>query len=1077
MQLCARQPWWSLATRSALLLALLLAGTGLGAATASSEPSQQAQQILQQSGVRGGLVLHLGCGNGQLTAALGANGSYVVQGLDADAKTVELARKNIQALGLYGKVSAERLAGSDLPYVANLVNLVVVEKLGQVPMSEVLRVLAPGGVACVNNGGQWTNTVKPWPKEIDQWTHYLHDPSNNAVAHDTVVGPPHGLQWFAGPLYCRTHETDSSISAMVSANGRLFYVLDEGPIGVADERLSQKWALVARDAFSGVPLWEVPLPEWGWPQWKQRELTGVDWSQLSGQRLRSPVTLPRRLVTDGDRVYVTLGYNAPVTILDAVTGATLRTCAGTENADEILCSGKTLVVCVRSEHVRSEAPKGSKTADSKKRNKKGSKQAAEVAAAETPAPTTDRIVALNAETGRKLWEVPAGSVVQLSLAVEGGRVFYQDGTEVICLDLNDGASRWRSTSRAKGGARFSSGDTLVVCQGVVLVNAQDLEAFAADTGKLLWSNSAAKGPGISNAPDLFLTGGLVWHGGDVHGRDPQTGEIKQTLDLQKLINPWHHYRCYRSKATDRYLIWPKQGAEFIDLTGDNNMRHDWFRGPCKYGILPCNGLIYSGPHQCSCFAGVKLNGFNALTAHSAFGAEKPQTDARLEKGPAYETPAASPASLAPATDWPSFRADHRRSGSSSTVVPASLASLWQVKLTGKLSQCVVANGRLWVAAIDRHQICCLSAKDGHALWSFTAGARVDSPPTIFGDLVLFGSADGWIYCVQASDGALRWRFRAAPAERHLVSLGQIESVWPAHGSVLVQNGIAYVTAGRSSYLDGGLFLCALDPATGKLLHQARLEGPEPDVSKDDNGSRDMPGARSDVLVGDGQAVYLRQVKFDAALQQQGSWDGKDYGSAAEGMRLMSTSDLLDDSEFNRTCWRYAPQWSSKQGGDTSGQILVFNSTTSFAAQVYSKHQAQSELYFPGQEYVKLFAVRHGSQPSEEVAGKGKKRAAASESTWNETVPIYARAMALADKTLFVAGLPDTLDPKDSLAVLEGRRGGVLWAVSATDGKKLGEVQLDVPPIFDGVIAAEGRLFVSLADGRVLCMGGKESAGK
>ena len=32
--------------------------------------------------------------------------------------------------------------------------------------------------------GGWTKTVKPRPAEIDEWTHYLHDPSNNAVAHD-----------------------------------------------------------------------------------------------------------------------------------------------------------------------------------------------------------------------------------------------------------------------------------------------------------------------------------------------------------------------------------------------------------------------------------------------------------------------------------------------------------------------------------------------------------------------------------------------------------------------------------------------------------------------------------------------------------------------------------------------------------------------------------------------------------------------------------------------------------------------------------------------------------------------------
>ena len=42
-----------------------------------------AQKILESTGVRGGLVVHLGCGDGKLTAALRANDSYLVQGLDA----------------------------------------------------------------------------------------------------------------------------------------------------------------------------------------------------------------------------------------------------------------------------------------------------------------------------------------------------------------------------------------------------------------------------------------------------------------------------------------------------------------------------------------------------------------------------------------------------------------------------------------------------------------------------------------------------------------------------------------------------------------------------------------------------------------------------------------------------------------------------------------------------------------------------------------------------------------------------------------------------------------------------------
>jgi hypothetical protein len=75
----------------------------------------------------------------------------------------------------------------------------------------------------------------------------------------------------------------------------------------------------------------------------------------------------------------------------------------------------------------------------------------------------------------------------------------------------------------------------------------------------------------------------------------------------------------------------------------------------------------------------------------------------------------------------------------------------------------------------------------------------------------------------------------------------------------------------------------------------------------------------------------------------------------------------------------------------------------------------------------------------------------------------------ASPTLFVCGPPDVLDAADPLAAYEGRAGAVLRAVSATDGRTLSEVRLDVPPVWDGLIAAEGRLFVALADGDVACL--------
>ena len=118
-------------------------------ASKQGDTSQLAQQILKDTGVAGGLIVHLGCGDGRLTTALRAGNSFLVQGLDADPKNVEAAREHVRSLGLYGGVSVEQWSGKRLPYVDNLVNLVVAEDLGNAPLDEVMRVLARLGVTCV----------------------------------------------------------------------------------------------------------------------------------------------------------------------------------------------------------------------------------------------------------------------------------------------------------------------------------------------------------------------------------------------------------------------------------------------------------------------------------------------------------------------------------------------------------------------------------------------------------------------------------------------------------------------------------------------------------------------------------------------------------------------------------------------------------------------------------------------------------------------------------------------------------------------------------------------------------------
>ena len=228
----------------------------------------------------------------------------------------------------HAQVSFDLLRGRTLPYIDNLVNLLI-DRRDAIAAEERLRVLVPGGVAYVQRGGRWIQFRKPAAGYIDEWTHFLHGPDNNSIAKDLVVDTPRHLQWVNEPAHARSHEHFQTVSASVSANGRFFSIVDEGPtLAVA---LPAKNQLVARDAFNGVLLWKRPIGQW---ESHLRLFRG------------GPAWLARRLVAVKDRVYVTLGYDQPVTALDGATGETIVTFTGSEQASEIVVAGGTLFVVI-----------------------------------------------------------------------------------------------------------------------------------------------------------------------------------------------------------------------------------------------------------------------------------------------------------------------------------------------------------------------------------------------------------------------------------------------------------------------------------------------------------------------------------------------------------------------------------------------------------------------------------------------------------------------------------------------------------------------------------------------------------
>jgi len=1035
-------------------------------ALAANGSAESADKIIKSTGVEGGLVVVLGS---DVDLLGGFGDGYIVQGLDDDSKRVEKARAKLRGKGLAGPVSVKLWTGNRLPYTDGIVNLLVTTSEGSVAKEEIKRVLAPRGVALVNG----KTVVQPVPDGIDEWTHYLHGPDNNAVAADSVVGPPRCLKWTGGPKYSRNHEIDSSVVAVVSTKGRFFYVVDEGPPGFMGKYLPQQWALVARDAFSGVILWKVPMPEMGWTQWKP-VMGDTDWTKLVAQRRLIPITLPRRVVAKDDRVYAVLGYHEPLSILDAATGKTVRTVDGTNGTDEILLHDGVLILAVRP-HSRGSLDDKEKALALINRSDK------------TVTNHPGGVMAVDPGTGKILWEVASGKLLPLSLTAGGDRLFYHTGTEVVALDNKTGKELWRTPNMNASSFRWNVNHTLVAHEDVLLVGtAKKLQGLSAETGELLWEGKGGRsGFANSNPVNLYVIDGLVWSpagarkGSVAEGRDIRTGEVARTIKLPPFMyTSGHHFRCYRGKATERYILENKRGIEMIDVESDNFNKNDWVRGICRYGVLPANGMIYSTPTPCSCYPAAQLSGFNALASLQS-SADSTQRTPRLVKGPAYGLDREPQATGHNSQDWPCYRGNPLRTGKSRTDVPTQLKRGWQTELSGKLTQPIAAEGKLFVAAVDQQTVHALDADSGKTLWSVTVDGRVDSPPAYASGMLYFGSANGWVYSVSAADGELAWRYRVAPGDDQIIAYNQVESVWPARGTALVLDGVVYAAAGRNSYLDGGINVVALDAASGTLLNETELRNKQLDPEKDPSHHNVIDGAQLDVLSSDGKQVYMQWAMFDLELTRLPA-------DTAPATHIIASAGFVDDLAWNRNAWRCSastginPQSKKNLGAaHCTGQMLVQDGEHVYGVKYFLGHSGQSSVFYPGQDGYQLFQhrIEEAKPAASQKKGKRKRKKgnAASAPTsdgWDRMVPVRVNAMTQSGDTLFVAGSPDVVDDKDPLAALEGRKGGKLLAISTADGTTIAEWPLESPPVFDGLIAANGRLYLSTTDGRVSCLTGK-----
>ena len=449
---------------------------------------------------------------------------------------------------------------------------------------------------------------------------------------------------------------------------------------------------------------------------------------------------------------------------------------------------------------------------------------------------------------------------------------------------------------------------------------------------------------------------------------------------------------------------------------------------------------------------------------------------------------------------------------------AEVAQAWKKDFGGKLSQPVVCGGKLFLSEVETHCVYALDATSGKELWRFIAGGRVNSPPTIYRGLALFGCADGRVYALDASDGHLAWKFQAAPSDRKLMSYGQLESVWPLAGSVLIQDGNLYCVAGRSMFLDGGLRMVILKPESGELVSENVMDRNVPGGDKELEDllmGKHMPVAMPDILSSDGQYVYMKSQTFSLDGKRVRVRPQRPDTQYDEEVHLFSPISFLDDGWPQRTYWIYGRAagegWAEFQLPPKRvpcGRILCIDENNAYSygrdlelmcntsVSEYMLYSAEKKparkVGIPKLEGTWIEGQYSAEDPLaahtvnwQQLAQQPRERLTALSYNWIHEQPnVIAKAMVLANDRLFIAGPRDVVDEKEmwgrsnetvfqekmeeQAAWLDGRHGGFLQVFSKTDGKKLAEHSLECLPAFDGLIAAEGSLYMVSENGSVLC---------
>jgi len=247
--------------------------------TLSSVHARAAETIIEQADLDKGYCLVLGAGDGRLAYELARRTQWKIVAIEADPEKVAKARQILDRAGLYGRVVIHQRHAEQLPYPSYFANVIVSDEVlltGRMSYSaeQIYRLVRPcGGMIAIarrptdhaqqqmlewgrqsipgwhvehENGLVWGLARRGKLPGSGQWTHAYAEPGNSACSQDRLVGGRMQLQWFGQPGPRRMIDRHHRNVPPLYKDGRLFVPGD--------------CVVFAVDAYNGTILWEREVP-------------------------------------------------------------------------------------------------------------------------------------------------------------------------------------------------------------------------------------------------------------------------------------------------------------------------------------------------------------------------------------------------------------------------------------------------------------------------------------------------------------------------------------------------------------------------------------------------------------------------------------------------------------------------------------------------------------------------------------------------------------------------------------------------------------------------------------------------